>query len=266
MFCRACGAEIPDDSGVICSHCGQNPGTKEMNAESFGLPEGHGLPDGPPFEHRERDGFIATLWETCKGVLLNPRETFMNMNRRGWGNPILFVVIVSALGGFFNGLWSFLFNVSLYGFSGLPGGGNQPSGTGLPTALMLAGSALNIPLAMVVSIIGGLIGMFLYGGIYHLVLMAFKANKFDFEATARVCAYSSAVDLLQIVPFLGGVIAGIWKLVVLFIGIRECHETTTGTALGVILIPLAACCVCGIGIWVIVIGFLFAAFNAGGGM
>ena len=47
---------------------------------------------------------------------------------------------------------------------------------------------------------------------------------------------------LMIVPVCGGLISGIWCLVVECVGLARAHQTTTGRALLAILLPLIVCC------------------------
>jgi hypothetical protein len=72
------------------------------------------------------------------------------------------------------------------------------------------------------------------------------ANK-SFETTFRVLAFSQgSTGPLQIIPVCGGLIAGVWALVVNCIGLARAHETTTGRAVLAVLLPLIVCCGAGI--------------------
>lgn len=83
-----------------------------------------------------------------------------------------------------------------------------------------------------------LVGLFLVTGIFHLFLKIFGAAKHGFETTARVVCFSIGPMLFEVVPFLGGAVAGVWSLVMTVIGFREGHETTTGRAVAAVLVPL----------------------------
>jgi hypothetical protein len=72
-----------------------------------------------------------------------------------------------------------------------------------------------------------------------------KPTNAGFEATFRVVCYSytpSIVTFLSPIPILGQLIAavaGIYTIVLSILGIREVHNTTTGRAAAVVLIPVA---------------------------
>ena len=64
----------------------------------------------------------------------------------------------------------------------------------------------------------------------------------------RVEAYAvGTVGLFSLIPVCGGLIGGIWGLVVVIIGLAEAHEISRGTAAAAVLIPWALCCL-GIGV------------------
>ncbi|RLB41297.1 MAG: hypothetical protein DRH12_08450, partial [Deltaproteobacteria bacterium] len=56
----------------------------------------------------------------------------------------------------------------------------------------------------------------------------------------RVVCFSQAVQVLGIVPLLGGWVAGIWQLVVQIIGLKEIHETSYFRVITAFLIPVFA--------------------------
>lgn len=56
--------------------------------------------------------------------------------------------------------------------------------------------------------------------------------------TTRVFAFSGGPGLLSIVPLIGPVAGGIWSLVLVVIGLREAHATTTVRAIAALLIPI----------------------------
>ena len=88
------------------------------------------------------------------------------------------------------------------------------------------------------------IGLFIGAGIMHLSLMLVGGNKKGFETTFRVIAYSTSAQVGAIIPLLGGLIAGIWTIVVEIIGLREAHQTTTLKAILAVFLPIIAACFC----------------------
>jgi hypothetical protein len=60
-----------------------------------------------------------------------------------------------------------------------------------------------------------------------------------------------------VIPFCGGLIAGIWKIVLYCIGLARAHETDTGRAVIAVLLPLIICCGA-----VLLIAMMFGALGA----
>jgi hypothetical protein len=87
------------------------------------------------------------------------------------------------------------------------------------------------------------IGLFIGTAIVHVCLMIVGGANKSFEATFRVIAFSQgSAGLLQMVPVCGGLIAGVWALVIECIGVARAHETTTGRAVLAVLLPFIVCC------------------------
>jgi len=111
-----------------------------------------------------------------------------------------------------------------------------------PLYLLLVAWIIVSPLFIVIT-------AFILSGIYHLFLMMIGGNKKGFEATFRSLVYSVAsVSLLNIIPFCGAYVSGIWAIVLTIIGFRETHRISTGKAVLAYFIPWIACVVltCGL--------------------
>jgi hypothetical protein len=84
---------------------------------------------------------------------------------------------------------------------------------------------------------GGAIGVFVVAGIAHLLVrLVVGANNAGFGATFRVAAYTSVTSLVSWIPFVGGLLA-LYGIYLSVVGIREMHNTTTGKALVVVVLP-----------------------------
>jgi hypothetical protein len=85
--------------------------------------------------------------------------------------------------------------------------------------------------------------MFVVSAILHVCLVIVGGAKQSFETTFRVvCFAEGSAGPLIIIPFCGGLITGIWKLVLYCIGLAHAHETDTGRAVIAVLLPLIVCC------------------------
>ncbi|MFQ6039657.1 MAG: YIP1 family protein [Candidatus Poribacteria bacterium] len=180
---------------------------------------------GPHWENRERLGFFTAIWETMKGVLIKPSQTFAEMRTEGGiGTPILYAIILGSIGGIVGIIWQGL----IYTLNFMV---HQEIAQYAANATLLIFMAIFMPLIVAV-------GLFISSGITHVCLIIVGGANKRFEATFRVFAYTNgSVALFQIVPFCGGIVAGIWGIVCNIIGLKEAHETTTGRAVLAILLP-----------------------------
>lgn len=98
------------------------------------------------------------------------------------------------------------------------------------------------------------IGLFIFAGIFHLCLMLFGGATRSFETTFRVNAYAvGAAYLFCLVPMCGGLVAFVYLIVLLTIGLARAHQTTTGKALMAVLAPFILCCVV-VGVFALLLG------------
>jgi hypothetical protein len=87
--------------------------------------------------------------------------------------------------------------------------------------------------------IGGTIGLFVVAAIQQLLVrLVVGANNSGFGATFRVASYTQVTSLVNWIPIVGPLLA-LYGLYLSIVGIREMHNTTTGKAALVILIPFA---------------------------
>jgi hypothetical protein len=178
-----------------------------------------------PWEDIENLGFFRAFFRTVGQVLFRPTRFFSRMPvDRGLVHPLIFALVVGVLGGIFSLLYQFL----MMQYLGSMDGGRGFGGFGGP---MMIGSAIGLPILTVIVV-------FIISAILHLCLMIVRGNREGFEATFRVVAYAMSTQVFGIIPFLGGVIGGIWALVIQILGLRESHRISTGRAALAIFLPL----------------------------
>jgi hypothetical protein len=184
---------------------------------------------GPPWEQPGAPP-LQRFVDTAKGVLLDPATTFGQMRREGGlGAPLAYYLI-----GMFIGIAGMLVWHLLGIGAGMPGGFGRHE---------MAGAAMGLGFLLVGLPICYAIGLFLGSLITHLLLMLFGGQKYPYETTFRTVAYAQGSVLpLMVVPFCGGLIAGIWALICLIVGLTQMHETTTGKAAAAVLVPIVICC------------------------
>ena len=92
-------------------------------------------------------------------------------------------------------------------------------------------------MSLIVAPIFAAIGLFIGAGILHLLVMLIVGSRNSgYEGTFRVGAYSSVTSLVSWIPIIGW-IASLYGIYLAIMGIREVHNTSTGKAALVVLIP-----------------------------
>lgn len=192
-------------------------------------------------EPRESEGFdlsrpVRSFVSTVRRVLFEPVRFFGRLPRRGRAlNPVMFALLCALISA------PLAFLAAL--FDPLVGDDTPDLRDSLARLVAeLGGSAAAvIVVVLAVLVLAPLLALLvLYVGaaIYHILIKIFvRPEDTGFQATLRVVAYTSAVDLLTWIPLLG-LLASLYGLYLAFVGIREMHETTTGRALAVISLPV----------------------------
>ena len=191
-----------------------------------------GVPgSGLPWDERQTKGLFNAFIETLQIVLSKPSTAFTTMKREGGlGDPLLYAIIGGTVGIVFAVTYNFVLR-SFAPFGDRHGAlAHLFGGLGWIILLILA------PVFVV-------IGTFIGSAILHVCLMIVGGAKQSFETTFRViCFAEGSASPLLVIPFCGGLIAGIWKIVLYCIGLARAHETDTGRAIIAVLLPLIICC------------------------
>lgn len=168
----------------------------------------------PPWENRLERGLWQGIYKTFTQVLLSPGSIFRNMNcKAGMKDPLAFGVLFGSIGSMFSFFWQFL-----RGWGRIDSLAQGALGQ-IGLSLLFFGVMLFIPIFV-------LITMFVATAIAHLGLLIAGAGKRGFEGTFRVVAYSQAAQVMGFFPFLGGLVGGLWQLIIQIIGLREIHGTS----------------------------------------
>ena len=186
---------------------------------------------GLPWDERQAKGIVNAFIETLQMVLSRPVVPFTAMKREGGlGEPLFYAIIGGTIGGVF----AITYNFVLRSFA--PFGDRHGAFTHLFAGLGWIFLLVLTPLLVV-------IGMFVASAILHVCLMIVGGAKQSFETTFRViCFAEGSASPLLVIPFCGGLISGIWKIVLYCIGLARAHETDTGRAVIAVLLPLIVCC------------------------
>jgi hypothetical protein len=166
-------------------------------------------------------------------ILLDPKGGFSNVRRTGGlGAPLMYYAV---------GALPAILAMVLFQLIGL-GGSMMGSGDSAGPAAMIGGAGIIV--FLVILVIWFFVGFFIITGIVHLVLSLLGGARHGFEATARTFAYAfGSSSPINLVPFCGGVIAGIWGLVCAIMGLADMQETTPVKAAIAIFAPIVLCCI-----------------------
>jgi hypothetical protein len=191
-----------------------------------------GARSGLPWDDRQQKGFFTAFIETLQMVLTRPAEAFTVMKREGgFGEPLIYGVVGGSVGA----IVAFLFSLLLHSF-GMFTDHRNPLGAMAGMGIGSIGFIILVPLFIV-------IGLFIGAGVIHLCLMIVGGANQPFETTFRVLAFShGSTGVLQLIPICGGLIAGVWAILVNCIGLARAHETDTGRAVLAVFLPVIVCC------------------------
>ena len=208
-----------------------NNGFEEQNGQDFDAGFGTDPTEGlllPPWERRERFGFLNALYLTIKDVLLAPGTFFHRMpSQIGLTQPLLFAVILGLVATFFHWMYT-LAGSSLQVFF-------QDDLSEIMQAPVYAFfNFLFSPITVS-------IGIFFQAGLTHLVLIILGGNRLGFEATFRVATYSEAAAVLLMIPGCGVPLALVWSLVITVVGLYNIHEIEPWKAVVAVVLPTVVC-------------------------
>src|SRR5438093_9653893 len=201
---------------------------------------------GLPWDERQTKGFFNAFVETLLMVLGKPGLAFTAMKREGgFGEPLIYTVVGSSFGVVIYFLMT-LFMPSLMTFGHRHG------------LARLAGLGIGSIFGVILVPFFAVIGAFIASAILHLCSMIVGGARQSSETTFRVvCFVGGSIDPLLILPFCGGFIVAVWKIILYCIGLARAHETDTGRVVVAVILPVIVCCG-----GVFVIAVMFGALGA----
>jgi hypothetical protein len=172
----------------------------------------------------EEGGFV----DVVRRVVLRPAGFFSNLPRGGnLLNPLLFALICIEISAVLAWL------LVLVGVQNNPGFNPNPQNLGVPSVYGSASPVVSVILAP----IGGTIGIILAALIQQLLVrLIVGARNSGYGATLKVASYTQVTSLVNWIPVIGPLLA-LYGIYLSIVGIREVHQTTTGRAALVVLIP-----------------------------
>ncbi len=170
----------------------------------------------------------------------------MRVDRPGSG--VLFAVVAITLSQWFQAAYAYLAGASMEGMleqmlRNMPHGQPSFDPSFLRSLFGIQAFAVRVLFAPVFA----LVVVYVMAGVFHLLLLAFRGAGRGFDATLTVVGYASGVQLIGAVPVCGALVAAVWFLVVVIIGMAEAQRCGPGKAAAAVLLPgvLACLCCCG---------------------
>jgi hypothetical protein len=192
-------------------------------------------PNPLPWEARETRGLLPSFFDTLGLLVTRPTEAWARMRESGDStSPLLFGTAVCWL--------SMALHSVLFRMIALP---ILPGALGRRFGMLgrFGGAALVVRLIVAPFIIA--IALFLGAAILHFCCMlvgALENSRSGFEGSLRAVCYSEVSSLASVIPFIGGLIAIVWWIVLALQGVERLHRTTSGKAAAAVLIPVVVCC------------------------
>lgn len=218
--CPNCGYQADADESD-CPLCGSPLDGREEVGEASGRPAASGAA-----WDRAEGRFPEDFLRAWKESVFSPAAYFSALRPGGslW-RAILYYLVLSLLGAGLSVVWSLWL-----------GGPGQAGG--VYESLGLSTERIQLLLFLAAPFLA-LVFLAFFTLVYHFLVALLVEGRRGMRETARVLCYAwSGPQVFQAVPLVGGLIASVWSVVLLVVGIREMHGTSTGRAAAVALIPV----------------------------
>jgi hypothetical protein len=203
---------------------------------------------GPAWESRHGIGLVHALLVTLGDSMLRPSRFFRAMRRdEGYLAPLVYAMILGSLSIVMSVIWELaLFSA------------RNPLLDAASSEEFLRMRPMLYGVTVILSPIVVTVLVFVSSAILHLGLLVLGGARQRFQTSFRVVCYSEGAGVLNLVPYLGAFVGSVWNLVLLAIGLRESHETTTFKAILAVLGVLVTwfVVIAALGLLVVASGFL----------
>jgi len=228
---------------------------------SFGGPLGGGPPGGgnggpgdggqpAPFAERATRGFFPAFFETFKLVATQPTEFFRRVRVDRPGSAVLFGVLAGTFGTVVSAVYSFLsMSAAMSGMREMVQSMPAEQGRFMLAFVEGLGGKMQLFEALLAPVLW-FITAYVAAAVLHLLLLLFKGAPRGFDATLTTVGYSMGLLVLLALPVCGFIVAVIWMLVVVIVGLGEAQRCGPGKAAAAVFAPVllfCACC-CGAGV------------------
>jgi len=194
---------------------------------------------GLPWE--EPNAGLGSIVPTAVQILRSPFQAFAKMSLTvDLVRPIAYFVAFVLLGTLIGQIWSYLFFDFYIGLFRSVLGSRLDS----VAPLLHRPGAGEVIFGLIITPLIWVVALFVWTALVHIGLLLLGGAKHGFAATLRVICYAETAQLAVVVPFLGGLIAVFWQIVLQMIGLAEAHRTDGWKAAVAVIAPLVLCCFC----------------------
>jgi hypothetical protein len=246
MNCQACGYPIEFDDARFCPNCAAPLEREPEVVEAVPVEaEQDTEPNSVPFEDRSIP-FLERYWRTLSLSVSDPQRLLSGLKDEDLTGPVIYAMITGSIVGLIGLVWQTLFGSMFSMFNDY--GMEEFAMSGLVNVTMI----LFMPFFVVA-------GLFIWSGIYHLCLLLLGTRTRGFGITLRAVAYSYGPQLLGIIPLCGGLVGGVWAMVLTILGGFYGHRTDAWRAVAAYFIPLVLCCGIAMFVWFTIAGAVIAS-------
>ena len=200
---------------------------------------------------------MSSFGEKLKGFLVKPVETFQGQKAGSLGDAYKYYIVLLVIFSILYGIVAIamdlnFFNTTIATLSQMPG-------MGWATALTAFGAfAVSFDIFIIYCLfIFYLFWIFVSGLMWHCFVLMFD-GKMGYAQTIKAEMYAyTPVLLLGWIPYIN-ILAAIWSMVLMIIGIRELQEMPTDKAVATVLLPVILFL-----IGIILFGVVIATFISG---
>jgi hypothetical protein len=158
-----------------------------------------------------------------QGAVFEPTRFFRALPVPGpLGAAVLYFLVIGIAAAAINLFWG-----SLFRFGGVAAWGWGASNRGAWAPLL---GFLFAPVSLLVALVVSSV-------VVHVVLVLVKGARHPIATTARVLCFAYSPMLFVVVPVLGGVIGGVWTIVLTIVGLSEAHRTDRWRAALAVFLP-----------------------------
>lgn len=233
--CGNCGYE-PEVEADACPLCGALLTAKAAAVGVDGV-------TGPVVAWEDPNvSFPANFVRTWNGFIAAPSRIFASVPfDNPVARPLLFYLFIAIVAAFF----SLLVTAAM----GVPEGFNETLST-YDLGFEMSPGALALVVFFATPFVL-LFALLINSLVVHLFVVMLIRERRTLGATVRVMCYSIAPYPVAAIPIIGPMASSVWITVLVILGLREAHRTTTGRAAAAVLIPLAIL----VGFYILLIAF-----------